>query len=182
MARTVSQGEDGFWRVSGEPAENYYLGRAEAVRVAANLDAADVPTSSQPATQVSEGQQNAALGPADATITLSVVTPGAGGTQAATVQLKDAAGVNLAAVVPVHWWLSDGDALGDAAAGIATAPTATTGKSIGNPANHYGEALTDNTGKLVMRFTGAAVCRFNVASGRLAKAAAANFVDQTPLG
>ncbi|HEU0081849.1 MAG TPA: hypothetical protein VFQ87_03180 [Bradyrhizobium sp.] len=182
MARTVSQGEDGFWRVSGEPADNYYLTRAESVRVAANLDAADVPTSSQPATQVSEGQQNAALGPADATITTAVVTPGAGGTQAATVQLKDAAGANLGSKTAVRWWLSAaGAALGAVDAGaIATAPTVTTGVAIDSPHTYNGVALTDSTGKVVIRFAGSAPARFNISCGRLSKAAAADFVDQTP--
>lgn len=182
MARTVSQGEDGFWRVSGQPTDQYYITRAQAVRVAANLDAGDVPTTEQPATPVSESLQNAALGPADATITTAVVS--AGTTQAATVQLKDAAGANLGTKTAVHWWLSAaGSALGAAdSSAIASAATVTTGVAIQSPHDYCGVALTDSTGKLVVRFTGSAPARFNIACGRLSKAAAADFADQTPIG
>ncbi|HXJ25965.1 MAG TPA: hypothetical protein VNH17_09700 [Streptosporangiaceae bacterium] len=62
MARTVSQSEDdGFWRVSGQPSSEYYATRATAVRVAANLDAADLPTSSAPSTGASETAQDTAI-------------------------------------------------------------------------------------------------------------------------
>jgi len=184
MARTVSQGEDGFWRVSGQPTDQYYETQAQATRVAANLDAAEQPTAEQPATPVSEAAQNAALGPSDATITHAVISAGAGGTQKATAQLKNATGGNLGSKAPVRWWLSDGNALGEAEAGSVTDASVTVGVSIGQPAtvHHWGDALTDDTGKLEIVFTGAGVVRFNIASGRLAKAAADNFADQTPLG
>ncbi len=41
MARTVEQGEDGFWRISGEPESEYYRTEEIANRVAAQLDAGD---------------------------------------------------------------------------------------------------------------------------------------------
>jgi hypothetical protein len=182
MARTVSQGEDGFWRVSGQPTDQYYVTQALALRVAANLDASDVPSAESPSTPVSEAAQNAALGPADATITTAAVTPGAGGTQAATVQLKNAAGANLGSKVAVRWWLSAAAAALGAvdADAIATAPTVTTGVAIESPHTYCGVALTDATGKVVIRFAGSAPARFNIACGRLSKAATADFVDQTP--
>ncbi len=41
MARTVEEGEDGFWRISGEPESEYYRTEEIATRVAAQLDAGD---------------------------------------------------------------------------------------------------------------------------------------------
>ena len=64
MARTVSQSEDdGFWRVSGQPATQYYETRALAVRVAAGLDAADAAV---PATAGPETSQDTAIAAAAA--------------------------------------------------------------------------------------------------------------------
>jgi hypothetical protein len=55
--RTVSQDDDGFWHVSGEPANEYFPTQEEAKRVAANLDAIDATAGSP----VDEANQDAAL-------------------------------------------------------------------------------------------------------------------------
>jgi hypothetical protein len=41
MARTVTKGTDGFWRVSGMDEDAYFTDEHHAKRVAENLDAAD---------------------------------------------------------------------------------------------------------------------------------------------
>ena len=41
MGRTVTKGADGFFRVSGQPEEEYFTDEHVAQRVAHNLDAAD---------------------------------------------------------------------------------------------------------------------------------------------
>jgi len=41
MARKVTKGDDGFFRIAGQPDEQYYGSEATANKVAANLDKQD---------------------------------------------------------------------------------------------------------------------------------------------
>ena len=49
MARTVTKGEDGFYRVSGAPEGEYFSDEETAKRVAANRDSADEQASAEEA-------------------------------------------------------------------------------------------------------------------------------------
>lgn len=75
MARTVSQGEDGFWRISGQPDTQYYPSQAVARRVAANLDGADLVPGSDAAEAAQSAGVEHAIGKASLTVTAANLPP-----------------------------------------------------------------------------------------------------------
>lgn len=83
-----------------------------------------------------------------------------------TMQVKDGAGNNIAAVAPVEWWLTDaatGAALTATTASGAVAAGASGTDLLSKVSKKAGDAITDATGKYILSITDTAKTGFYIA-------------------